>query len=99
MKSFAPNHDLVLILPSEAANRHGALFLPAKRASLPTTVGTVIAAGPGAITVMGKREPMDLVIGSKVVIRNAGEDHPHLKIGDVDHILVRFGDILGSIED
>lgn len=95
---FVPTHDLLLILP-ENEGKVGSLFLPAKRSSLPTTTGTVVAVGPGAISMMGKREPMDMPIGSKVLVRNGGEDHPHIKVGGVDHILVRFGDVLGSMEN
>lgn len=98
MNRFLPAHDAILILP-ENEGKVGSLFLPAKQTSLPTTVGKVIATGPGAISLMGKREPMDLPIGCKVLIKNSVENHVRIDVGGVKHLLVKFGDILGSIED
>lgn len=95
---FAPQHDAILVLP-ENEGRVGSLYLPAKQTSLPTTTGTVVATGPGAVSLMGKREPMDLPVGAKVLIRNSQDNHVRIKVNGVDHLLVKFGDILGSIED
>lgn len=98
MNTFQPAHDAILVLP-ENEGKIGSLYLPARQTSLPTSTGTVVAVGPGAITMMGKREPMDLAVGAKVLLRNSAEQHVRIKVGDTDHILCKFGDVLGVIGD
>lgn len=98
MKRFLPAHDLILLLPDDDG-RVGRIILPANRSQLPTTIGTVVALGPGPITVDGKRTVMDLPIGSRIMVANGEAAHPAVLVGGVKHILVQFSAVMGSIED
>lgn len=99
LSRFAPQHGLLLIKPTDS-ERVGSIYMPQSASrSFPTTNGVVIAKGPGAITALGKRDPMDIEVGAKVLIRNGENMHPQLKIGGEVHLLVNFGDVLGTFEN
>jgi chaperonin GroES len=54
--------------------------------------GEVIAVGPGKMTDEGKRIPMDLKVGDKVIYSKYGGSE--IKIDDVEMIILRESDIL-----
>ena len=59
--------------------------------------GTILAAGPGRINEDGKREPMDVKEGMKVLYaKYAGTE---FKIDDEELIIVSQKDILAVVED
>jgi chaperonin GroES len=94
---FVPQHDLILVRPLDN-EKVGSIFMPAMKRSLPTTIGVVVATGPGGLTITGNRDPMELQVGEKIVVRNGEGDHPEVKVNGEKLILVRFGDVLGSFE-
>lgn len=98
MKRFLPAHDLILLLPDDDG-RVGRIILPANRSQLPTTIGTVVAVGPGPIAMDGKRTPMDLPVGCRIMVANGEAAHPAVMLDGVKHILVQFSAVMGSIED
>jgi chaperonin GroES len=58
--------------------------------------GTIIAAGPGRITDEGKREPMDVKEGQKVLYaKYAGTE---FKLDDEELLIVSQKDILAIVE-
>jgi chaperonin GroES len=54
--------------------------------------GEVIAVGPGKMTDDGKRIPMDLKVGDRVIYSKYGGSE--IKVDDVDMIILRESDIL-----
>lgn len=57
--------------------------------------GEVIAAGPGRITDAGKRVPMSLVQGDRVLFaRYAGSE---VKVDGADYLILREADVLAKV--
>jgi chaperonin GroES len=58
--------------------------------------GEVISAGPGRLDDQGKRMPMSVKAGDKVLVgKYAGTE---IKIDDVEHVVVREDEVLGIVE-
>ena len=56
--------------------------------------GEVVAVGPGRVTDEGKRLPMDLKIGDRVIYSRYGGSE--IKVDDVEMIILRESDILAK---
>ena len=92
-----PLGDRVVIEPTprEEMTKSG-LVLPDTAKEKPQE-GTIIAAGPGKIGDDGKREPMDVKEGDKVLYaKYAGTE---FKIDGEDLLIVSQKDILAIVED
>jgi chaperonin GroES len=91
-----PLNDRVLIKRLEAKEQvKGGIIIPDSAKEKPME-GEVIAVGPGKLDDSGKRMPMSVKAGQKVLVgKYAGTD---IKIDDVEHIVVREDEILGVIE-
>lgn len=72
----------------------GGVFLP--DTGVKKNEGTVVAVGPGALNREGKRVPIELAVGDKVLLPEYG-GHT-VKIGDEEMQLFREEDILGKFE-
>jgi len=57
--------------------------------------GKVVAVGPGRILVDGKRAPMSVKVGNKVVFKKYGPDE--VKVGNKEYLVVSEDDILAII--
>ena len=58
--------------------------------------GTVVAVGKGARTEDGKRIPMDVKVGDKVLFgRYAGSE---IKVNQVEYTIMKESDIIGTYE-
>ena len=91
-----PLGDRVVIKPTprEEMTKSG-IVLPDTAKEKPQE-GTIIAAGPGKINDDGKREPMDVKEGDKVLYaKYAGTE---FKIDDEDLLIVSQKDILAVVE-
>jgi chaperonin GroES len=91
-----PLHDRILIkgLDEEEITK-GGIIIPDSAKEKPME-GQVIAVGNGKLDENGKRIPLDVKVGNKVIYsKYAGSE---VKIKDVDHLIVREEDILGIIE-
>jgi len=91
-----PLGDRVVIEPTprEEMTKSG-LVLPDTAKEKPQE-GTVLSAGPGRLTDEGKREPMDVKEGDKVLYaKYAGTE---FKIDDEDLLIVSQKDILAIVE-
>ena len=61
-----------------------------------TEVGTVLSVGPGRILDDGKREPMDVAVGQKVLFQKyAGTE---FKLDDEELLILSQKDVLAIIE-
>ena len=91
-----PLNDTVLVLRVEEDQKTaGGIIIPDTAKEKPME-GNVVAAGPGKVDENGKRMPMDVKAGDRVLFsKYAGTE---IKIDGVDHLFMREDDILGVIE-
>ncbi|HEY7523176.1 MAG TPA: co-chaperone GroES [Candidatus Limnocylindrales bacterium] len=92
-----PLGDRVVVRPTprEEMTKSG-IVLPDTAKEKPQE-GTIVAAGPGRILDDGKREPMDIKEGQKVLYaKYAGTE---FKLDDEELLIVSQKDILAVVED
>ena len=91
-----PLNDRVLIKrvdPKEQVK--GGIIIPDTAKEKPLE-GEVVAVGPGRVDESGKKIPMTVKAGEKVLVgKYAGTE---IKIDDVEHVIVREDEILGIVE-
>jgi chaperonin GroES len=93
---ISPLHDRVLVLRiDEIEKTAGGIIIPDTAKEKPQE-GKVIAAGPGKRDDEGKRTPLNVKEGDRILFgRYAGTE---IKIDGVEHLIMREDDILGVIE-
>jgi chaperonin GroES len=93
--NFAPLGERVIIKPIEQEQTtRGGIVLPDTAKEKPQE-GEVIAVGPGRVGDDGKRIPMELSKGDRVVYSKfAGTEY---KDGDEEYLILRESDILAKI--
>ena len=91
-----PLHDRVLIKREEPSDKKkGGIIIPDTAKEKPLE-GKVIAVGSGKVDDHGKRVPMEVKAGDRILIgKYAGNE---IKIDDVEHVIVREDEILGIIQ-
>ncbi len=92
-----PLADRVLVKRVEEEDRtKGGIIIPDTAKEKPIK-GEVIAVGEGKILENGKKVPLSVKVGDKVIFsKYAGTE---IKIEDVEHLVMREDDILGVIEE
>ncbi|MBI4990523.1 co-chaperone GroES [Candidatus Gottesmanbacteria bacterium] len=94
--SIKPLFDNVLIKPLEGETKTaGGILLPETAKEKPQ-MGKVMAVGPGAVADDGKKIPMMVKAGQKVMYKKWGGNE--LKVGNEEWLLVEQKDILAIIE-
>lgn len=90
-----PLGDRVLVKPTEAKEeKKGGIIIPETAKEKPQE-GTVEAVGEGKLTEEGKRLPMNVKKGDKVIYgKYSGNE---VKIGDKDYLIMREDDIYGIV--
>lgn len=89
-----PLGDRVLVKPIEKEEKtKSGIYLPDTAKEKPQE-GEVIAVGPGKMTDDGKRVPMDLKVGDRVIYAKYGGTE--IKIDDVEMMILRESDILAK---
>ena len=90
-----PLYDRVLVKRIEEKEVvKGGIIIPDTAKEKPQE-GTVVAVGSGKLDEAGKRIPLEVKAGEKVLFgKYAGTE---IKIDDVDHIILREDEILGII--
>jgi chaperonin GroES len=91
-----PLNDRVLVLRVEGEGKTaGGIIIPDTAKEKPQE-GKVMAVGPGKTGEDGKRTPLEVKKGDRVLFsRYAGTE---IKIDGVEHLMMREDDILGVIE-
>jgi len=91
-----PLHDRVLIKRLEEKEVvKGGIIIPDTAKEKPME-GEVVAVGPGKIQDDGKRSPMDVKAGDKILFgKYAGTE---IKLDDVDYVIMREEEILAVLE-
>ena len=92
-----PLNDRILVRREEeqTEKRKGGIIIPDTAKEKPLE-GKVIAIGTGKLDDHGKRIPLEVKVGDRVLIgKYAGNE---IKIDDVEHVIVREDEILGVIQ-
>ncbi len=91
-----PLNDRVLVLRVEEEEKTaGGIIIPDTAKEKPME-GEVVAVGPGKLGDDGRRIPMDVKEGDRVLFaKYAGSD---INMGGVDHIFMKESDILGIVD-
>ncbi len=91
-----PLNDRVLVVRVEEEQKTaGGIIIPDTAKEKPME-GKVVAAGPGKLDEKGKRVPMELKKGDRVLF--AKYSGTEIKIDGVEHLFMREDDILGVIQ-
>ena len=95
MVNFNPLGERVVIKPMEQEQQtKGGIYLPDTAKEKPQE-GEVVAVGPGRVAEDGKRIPMELSNGDKVIYSKfAGTEY---KDGEEEYLILRESDILAKI--
>jgi chaperonin GroES len=91
-----PLHDRILVKRIEEEEvRRGGIIIPDTAKEKPQE-GKVIAVGTGKVTEDGKRIPMDVKAGDRVLFgKYSGSE---VKIDDVEYLILREEDVLGILD-
>jgi len=90
-----PLHDRILVKRVEAEEKmKGGIIIPDTAKEKPLE-GKIVAIGSGRLDDHGKRIPLEVKVGDRVLIgKYAGTE---VKIDDVEHVIVREDEVLGVI--
>jgi len=91
-----PLYDRVLIKRiEEKEQKKGTIIIPDTAKEKPME-GKVIAVGSGAVNKEGKRTPLEVKVGDRVLFgKYAGTE---IKIDDQEHVILREDEILGILD-
>ena len=91
-----PLYDRVLVKRIEEKEmRSGGIIIPDTAKEKPME-GKVIAVGSGRIEKDGKRTPLEVKVGDRVLFgKYAGTE---IKIDEVEHVILREDEVLGILE-
>ena len=91
-----PLHDRLLVKRIEdKVQKKGGIIIPDSAKEKPME-GKVIAVGSGRVTDDGRKIPLEVKVGDRVLFgRYAGTE---VKIDDKEHVIVREDEILGIIQ-
>jgi len=91
-----PLNDRVLVIREEEEQKSaGGIIIPDTAKEKPQR-GKVVAAGPGKMGDDGKRTPLEVKTGDRVLFaKYAGTD---IKLDGVEHVFMREDDILSIVE-
>jgi chaperonin GroES len=91
-----PMNDGVLVLRVEEKQKTvGGIIIPDSAKEKPQE-GKVVGVGPGKMGDDGKRIPMDVKAGDRILFSKYGGTE--IKIDDVEHLFMKEDDILGVLE-
>lgn len=89
---IVPLYDRVVLKRQEAESKTaGGIVLPDTAKDKPQK-GTVISVGDGHVTKDGKRHPLTLKVGDRVIFSSYAGDE--ISVGDDDYLLLRESDVL-----
>lgn len=91
-----PLYDRLLVKRVEEKEQvRGGIIIPDSAKEKPME-GKVIAAGSGKVAKDGKRTPLEVKVGDRVLFgKYAGTE---IKIDDVEHVILREDEVLGIVQ-
>jgi chaperonin GroES len=96
MRKIKPLQDRILVRRLEEKEvKKGGIIIPDTAKEKPQE-GEVVAVGPGKVTEDGKRQPMDVKAGDKILFgKYSGSE---VKLGDEELLIMREEDVLGILQ-
>ncbi len=96
MKKIRPLQDRILVKRlEEKETKKGGIIIPDTAKEKPQE-GEVIAVGPGKVTDDGKRQPMEVKAGDKILFgKYSGSE---VKLEDEEYLIMREEDVLGILQ-
>ncbi len=90
-----PLHDRILVRRlEEKESKKGGIIIPDTAKEKPQE-GEVVAVGPGKVGDDGKRHPMDVKVGDKILFgKYSGSE---VKLNDEEFLIMREEDVLGIL--
>jgi chaperonin GroES len=91
-----PLHDRILVKRlEETEERHGSIIIPDTAKEKPQE-GKVVAVGNGKVTDDGKKLPLDVKAGDRILFgKYSGSE---VKIDGVEYLILREEDVLGILD-
>jgi chaperonin GroES len=91
-----PLHDRILVKRLEEGDaKHGSIIIPDTAKEKPQE-GKVIAVGTGKVTDDGKKIPLDVKAGDRILFgKYSGSE---VKIDDEEYLILREEDVLGILD-
>jgi chaperonin GroES len=91
-----PLHDRILVKRLEEGDaKHGSIIIPDTAKEKPQE-GKVIAVGNGKVTDEGKKIPLDVKAGDRILFgKYSGSE---VKIDDEEYLILREEDVLGILD-
>lgn len=94
---LVPLEDRIIVEPmTEEEKTKGGIYLPETVDKEKPEQGKVISVGPGKMLESGKRSPMDVKVGDKIVFTKYGPDE--VKLEGNKYLIIRHSDILAVIK-
>lgn len=96
MRKLKPLQDRILVKRLEEKEiKKGGIIIPDTAREKPQEA-EVIAVGPGKVTDDGKRQPMEVKVGDKILFgKYSGSE---VKLGDEEFLIMREEDVLGILQ-
>ena len=92
---FKPLHDRILIKRIEESEKSkGGIIIPDTAKEKPSE-GEVVAVGPGTLNKDGKRNPLEVKAGDKILFSKYSGDE--IKIEGEDLIIIKEEDVIGIL--
>jgi chaperonin GroES len=95
--ALRPLHNRIVVERSEVAEQKssGGIIIPDSAKEKPQEA-VVIAVGPGKLDKDGKRQPMDVKVGDRILIgKYAGSD---IKIDNKEYVILTEDEVLAVVE-
>jgi chaperonin GroES len=95
--ALRPLHNRIVVERSEVSEQKsaGGIIIPDSAKEKPQEA-TVVAVGPGKLDKDGKRQPMDVKVGDRILIgKYAGSD---IKLDNKDYVILTEDEVLAVIE-
>ncbi len=96
MRKIKPLQDRILVRRLEEKEvKKGGIIIPDTAKEKPQE-GEVMAVGPGKVTEDGKRQPMEVKVGDKILFgKYSGSE---VKLADEEYLIMREEDVLGILQ-
>ncbi len=95
MAKIKPLGDRVLIEPLREEKKRGGIILPETLEKERPEQGKIVAVGPGRVDDNGKRVPMNVKVGDKVLFTKYSPNE--IKVGEKEYLIAKEEDILAII--
>lgn len=95
--TLKPTDDHIVVKAQEAEEKtKSGIYIPATASKERPQMGEVVAVGPGKMTDDGKRIPMDVNVGDKILFSKYGPSE--VKIEGQELLILNQGDVLAVVE-